>query len=106
MIMSRVTNVILTFSINENEDLIRKELDEFKPDGNKAFASIDGPNLPRGWYGGTKIFEAPLYIGALNHVSTNQILDFLKSCHWQEPEYVQLIVREEEDEEFRIMKLR
>ena len=112
--MSEVTNLIFTFSNSENEELRIKDVNLYNYHGaNLGLVSADylrGKNMLGGdnrktWYGGNKFLEAPVYIGAYNHFDLNDFIDYLKLIEWAEPENVQLIVKEEEDEFFRIIGL-
>lgn len=112
--MSEVTNLILSFSVGEDEITKRDEIELFFNNG-RGFkltsADFEGEeNLfevknPRRWYAGSKLLETPLFIGAYNQLDLDGLVEHLKSLTWQEPENVQLIVKCENDEKFRIIEL-
>ena len=113
--MSEVTNLILTFSNNEDEEQRIKEVNFYISDGRSInLVSADylrKTNLfekdnRKSWYGGTKFLERPLYIGALNHFDLEEFIIYLQEIDWEEKEYVQLIVKQEHDDKFKIIELK
>lgn len=102
--MSRVTNVILHVSILEDEEfedgpIIRVVdlnrtlvLDKL----NTKFERVDQHA------GGGKVFEAPVFMAAFNHCPTGIILSFVRRQPWAYPEDVQVFVKEEEDDGFKL----
>lgn len=112
--MSEVTNLILTFSSNEDEKQRIKEVNFFRSDGNSINlisadflrkTNIFGKDNRKSWYGGNKFLEVPLYIGALNHFNLQNFIAHLNDINWEEKEKVQLIVKQEDDEKFKIIEL-
>ena len=107
--MSVVTNLILTFATTENEAECIMAVNQYENDGlkiNLVSADFD-KNKETGqvWYGGTKFLEAPLYIGAFNHLDINQFINHLRTIHWEFPELVQIIAKGQEDDKFTIIEL-
>ncbi|WP_027394089.1 hypothetical protein [Aquimarina latercula] len=104
--MSEVTNLILTCSTGEKEKLILSKINQFKMD-NKLFkiVSINDKTLPDAWYGGTKYMECNIFIGAYNYLNLEKLIDNLKSIEWEDPEDVQLIIKQQNDDHFRIINL-
>ncbi len=100
--MSRVTNCLLHFSIVENSPAIIHAVNTYFGD-EPPFVSVDDRSLPRGWYGGTKMSEAPLFYGAFNHLDVQSLCNHIKTIHFRRPECVQLIVKAEQDSAFRII---
>jgi len=104
--MSLVSNCILAFSILEDRDARIKQVNDFFEDERIVFVSVDEESLPKGWYGGTKIFETPLYLGAFNYLRDEELLLHMKNkVDWQYPERVQLIIQRQEEEIFSILTL-
>ncbi len=106
--MSVVTNVILSIGLaddEENDGVAISRVNQFFEPPRIGFVSCDSPLLPRGWYGGTKMLEANLYIGAFNHFVLAEFLEFLGRLEWNEPRNVQLFVKEEDDDRFRLINL-
>ena len=106
--MSVVTNCILHFSISEcegddNEAKCLADINTFFKDV-KGFVSIDDPRLPHGWYGGTKMSEAPLFYGAFNHLDLDALCNHIKTIQFEDPESVQLIVQLQDEESFFIIE--
>jgi hypothetical protein len=89
--MSEVTNVLLAFSILEDEaDRLR--------DINEWLAAHDHGAFVATWrqdacIGGPKRLEAPLLAGAFNYFPLADFLELLRGIEWNEPDVVQLIVR-------------
>lgn len=113
--MSEVTNLILTFSNNEDEEQRIKEVNFYISDGsNINLISADylrktdilGRDNRKSWYGGTKFLDRPLYIGAINHLDLKDFISYLQEINWEEIEYVQLIVKQELDDKFKIIELK
>ncbi len=103
--MSVVTNVVFSYSIGE-------DISDRTKDVNRYFAPLIGlvscdnmDRAPRGWYGGTKMLETPLFIGSYNHLHLPDLLDHLRTIDWKYPEDVQLIVQEQDDNRFTILTL-
>jgi len=105
--MSVVTNLILLFSKSEDCTIIEQQLAEFKYSNNIIFqiASIENDKLPKGWYGGSKYMEANIYLGAFNHFNTNDFINHLKSIKWENPQDVQIIVKEENEFKFKLINI-
>ena len=104
--MSRVTNLILTCSLGEREKYIISQINKFKINGNSlGIVSINDDKLPKGWYGGTKYMECNIFIGAFNYIDLRKFVEHLKSIKWEDPEDVQLIIREQDDFGFRIVNI-
>ena len=101
--MSIVTNAILSFSIADDRKT-SAELNEWEGfHGKTGFVSCNDQSLPTGWYGGTKMLETPLYIGAINYFYPLQYLAYLAGLTWKEPHHVQLIIKEQEEDSFIIL---
>ena len=77
------------------------QVNSFFPEDTRGFVSVEEPT-PKHWYGGTKMLETPLFIGAFNHLVLEDLIVWLKGIKWEEPENVQLIVKEQEDDRFSI----
>lgn len=103
--MSEVTNLILSIGTLDWDDRNIERINAYFEDGRRGFVSVDSPELPSGWYGGTKMLEARLYIGAFNYFDLEGFKNFLRSIHWEYPEEIQLIVKEHHDDVFRIETL-
>jgi hypothetical protein len=101
-VVSKVTNLILVFSGSENEPEVALFLNRFPNEG-KGFriVAVDDPSLPKGWYGGTKYLECCLYLGAYNHFNAQAFLAYLRTYPWEDPESVQLLVKEQYDDVFQ-----
>jgi hypothetical protein len=111
--MSVVTNLVLSLSIFDahGADRYHEEGGPKIAEINRFFepvqglTDIDTLKLPRGWYGGSKMLEAHLYVGAFNHIDLRSFITHLRSIKWERPECVQLFVKEEDDERFRLINV-
>ena len=107
--MSVVTNLILTFSISEDEDRCISDVNNYEYQGLKMnLVSVDfDKDIDNGksWYGGTKFMEAPIFLGAFNRLDIEDFKRYLRKVNWEFPELVQLIVKEQDDEKFRTVEL-
>jgi len=101
--MSVVTNLLL-YVTDPWKDAVRlAELDDFfKFTYRRALVSIHDETLPSLWYGGNKAFEAELRVGALNHLDLEAFVEHLRGIDWASG-VVQLILREQEDDHFRVV---
>ncbi|MEL6559483.1 MAG: hypothetical protein AAFQ94_14935 [Bacteroidota bacterium] len=104
--MSVVTNVIIAFSASENEAERLNDIHKFQYN-NQPFriVSVNDSKLQKGWYGGTKYLETNILIGAYNHLNLKDLIQHMSTIDWEEPEDVQVIVKEQNDDRFRIINL-
>ena len=108
--MSEVTNIILNieywilnFGLIDSKKI--SEVNCFFEREDLGFVSVDAETLPTVWYGGTKRFEAELYLGAFNNINLKKLISHLKGIQWKSPNCVQLIVMEQNDSKFRIIEI-
>ncbi|RZK38413.1 MAG: hypothetical protein EOO57_04180 [Hymenobacter sp.] len=104
--MSSVTSLMLSFSSTEKEQDIVTALNQY-PNKNKGFSlvSINDEKLPRGWYGGTKMMETCLYLGAYNHFDVDDFINYLSEIEWAAPEEVQLFTKGQWADKFTVYNL-
>lgn len=105
--MSRVTNIILSTGYENDLDKIIDQINAYliEKGMHTGLVSIDTDTLPRGWYGGSKMLECELFIGAFNYLHLEEFLEHLKSYSWQYPECVQVIYKEQQDDRFSVWNL-
>ncbi|MCD6018560.1 MAG: hypothetical protein K0S53_1681 [Bacteroidetes bacterium] len=104
--MSSVTNLIIHFSCSENRNDILNEINQYKiRENNLDIVSVDDFRLPKKWYGGTKMLEAELLLGAYNYLDIDDLILFLKEINWQHPEDVQIMYRAQDDFKFILKDL-
>jgi hypothetical protein len=106
--MSVVTNLILIFPPGEDETERRNDVNSFRYSGKQMnLVSIDFDKKEKGitWCGGTKFMEARIYMGAFNHLDLSAFLNHLRKIRWEDRDCVQLIVKEQDDDKFRIIEL-
>lgn len=95
--MSVVTNVILCVPAGEHAASMKHVNDylgklEDRPTQLKLF--------PEGAEGGTKYLEVELWIGAFNHLDVQSFIDAVSSAPWEDPEIVQLLIQEQDEDVF------
>lgn len=105
--MSRVTNLILLTGLGEDEKYLNETFKKFKvQDDPFKMGWIDDETLPKAWYGGGKLFEAIVFIGAYNYLDLPSLITFLRTeVKWKDPLYVQLLVLEQDDLKFKLIDL-
>jgi len=100
--MSRVTNVILTAHVGlpDGSDpeiaSVNKFLREADGGGYGEFVEVSEHA------GGTKHMECRVYLSAFNHANTETILRAIDQAPWRDKEMVQVFVKEQEEELFRL----
>lgn len=103
--MSKVTNIILSFSILENEEETIEEINKFFG-GSVGLIWIDDKSLPDAWYGGGKGFEIIVLLGAFNYLDFDSFYNHLNSrVSWKDRACVQVFVAQHEENKFRILSL-
>lgn len=102
--MSYVTNVLLGFDVLEDEDARIAEVNTFfsVERHRRGLVSLEAPG---DWYGGTKGFEHPLFVGAFNYFDEEGFLRHLRLLPWEYPEHVQVILCRQDDDVFSIVTL-
>jgi hypothetical protein len=105
--MSIVTNAILHLGgkAADGKSLIAEVNRFFEEDDGTGFVLVDNERLPRGWYGGGKMLEAWLAIGAFHQLDLDALVEHLRTIDWPYPGDVQLIVREQEEDRFRMINV-
>jgi hypothetical protein len=98
--MSVVTNLIFAHH-HEEEQLVAQVHDWFKLNAYTEGARLVDINIARLHSG--YVFEQPTLVGAFNHLDLDGFVKFVRSLPWSEPENVQIIVREQHDERYRII---
>ena len=103
--MSVVANVILSFSIWEDErDRIADVNRFFERVGakeNRGDRFIIPPDSER-WVGGTKALERPTFVAAFNYLDTEALVAHLATIGWDAPDEVQLFVCEQDEDGYRL----
>jgi hypothetical protein len=99
--MSRVTNVILTAHVGPHDpdpeiDSINKFLREIDAGGHGQFVKVSEHA------GGPKHMECRVYLSTFNHGDTETILRAVDQAPWRDKEMVQVFVKEQEEDLFRL----
>jgi hypothetical protein len=99
--MSRVTNVILTAHVGIPDggdpeiDSINKIL-RGKEDSYGQFVEVSE------YAGGAKYMECRVYLSTFSHADTETILNAIDQAPWRDKDMVQVFVKEQEEELFRL----
>ena len=101
--MSSVSNCILSFSVLE--DIPARIIAVNAVLSPQSFVSIEDESLPKGWYGGSKMLETALLVGAFNYFPEDEFMGWLKTINWRCPEEVQLIIKRDDDLLFEIRSI-
>ena len=95
--MSQVTNVILTTASYEHAiDAVNEFLRNADGGGHGEFIEVTKHA------GGTKAMECAVYLSAFNHADTDTILRAVDQAPWEDREWVQVFVMEEDEGVFRL----
>ncbi len=101
--MSWVTNLLLHISSRSTNEKIAQVNDFFDRDNKLGLVSLDAPGLPKGWYGGDKMLEANLYVGAFNYLNLDEFLEHIRGLAWEEGDQVQAFVKKQEQDVFHVI---
>jgi hypothetical protein len=90
--MSKVTNIIITTAIDEPGVL----------NLNHALWLIEHPGFHQvdQHCGGNKAFESHVWLAAFNHLDIEEFKAIARAAAWEEPDRVQIFIREEQEERF------
>ena len=104
--MSVVTNVILTFSMMEDEEPILAAInafDGFYNSDDRFIAPTE--EVACQCHGGTRAIERHILVAAFNHFSASDFRKHLLTVPWYEPDAVQVMVCEQDQATFSIWSL-
>lgn len=103
--MSVVTDVVVFHSLHERsigEDAkypIHEQLNKFfnpeDRDGRRGFVSCDDASVPRGWYGGTKMLQSVVLVGAFNYLDLEGLIAHIGNLPRRYPKAVIVIAQRE-----------
>jgi hypothetical protein len=105
--MSSVTNVILSFvdlkDLKDGETLpiVNKFFD-----GRPGLVAVNDPSLPKYWYGGGKVLECDLAIGAFNYLEFDEFVDYLKTLDWDTRHGAVQLIYMKPERPFEIIEIR
>ena len=54
--------------------------------------------------GGNKVMQCDVYVGAFNHMDITKFVDFLNFLPWDNHNAIQLLMKDEHDEKFILIK--
>ena len=75
---------------------------------NAFFTERDQPELESidpVWQGRGKALECNVYVGAYNRLELDDFMEHLRGIAWSAPEFIQLFVKDQEDIEFRLVRI-
>ena len=92
--MSYVSNVILSFSILEDDEARIDEINNIIRELNDRPGFLkEQPHC-----GGTKALERPTFIGAFNYLPLPEFVRRVRALHWKEPHLVQVHCCDQEED--------
>jgi hypothetical protein len=99
--MSRVTNVILTahVGLQDGSDPEIDSVNKFLREAGGGYGEFVDVSEQAG---GTKCMESRVYLSAFNHADTETILKAIDQAPWRDKDMVQVFVKEQEEELFRL----
>jgi hypothetical protein len=120
--MSWVTHAVLTWDSSPDEEAdvfadtsaqnaeVLAQVNEFFKDEDgeeiqKGFVSLKDPTLPRGWHGGSQSLECEMAVGAFNYLDVSGLVDHLRNLDWEASESVQLFIKDQQDDRFRLINV-
>jgi len=99
--MSVVTNAILCFGAGYDGVEIVSKVNQFFDDPRFGFVHVEDPKMPAHWWGGSKMLESEIAIGAFNCLDLDNLIIYLRDMVWEWPREAQLLVKGEDDDVFR-----
>lgn len=109
--MSWVTNTILHFGSLDGrweQEALAKVNAFLEEDCGQRFVSIADENLPKYWYGGSKVLECSLAIAAFNHLDIDGLVQRLCTlCYNNDLDALetQLILKDQEEQHFHVINI-
>lgn len=99
--MSRVTNVILIahVGLKDGSDLEIESVNKMLREADENYGQFVEVSEHAG---GTKRMECRVYLSAFNKLDTETILRAIDQAPWRDKEMVQVFVKEQEEETFRL----
>lgn len=96
--MSCISNMIFMFSSTDKCNI--KEI-------NKWLEREDYGQLTslQQYAGGYKFFEAQIFAAAFSHFLLDDFINFIKKLSWNEPEIIQILIKGEFDNKFKIIEI-
>lgn len=102
--MSNVTNLILTGFCSEDSHQGINKINEYL----SSLGLAEGQMHQVDQHGSnSKVMECCVWVGAFNYLYIDPLIDFMKTMreHWDYPEQLQLMIREQDDDRFRIVNI-
>lgn len=104
--MSRITNLLIAFSSLEEEEQVLSQLRQHSDRGEPFhIVSMKDATLPVHWYGGSRNLQTGLLVGVYNHLDLPALLTFMQSMSWENPDEVQILIKEDEVRRFQLLDL-
>lgn len=95
--MSFTTDAVISCSSGRTLTLINA----FFPEG-EGFVSCNSSELPRGWYGGTKLLGDGFAVGCFNYLQLDELKTHILSLTGLGGEYVHLLTHREDQTTFQV----
>ncbi len=99
--MSWVTTVILVSAPDEGDAIlfVNKRMEEYAYALTRPFEPV-----PCDLCAGGKNLESDIYLGSFNGIDELKFLEVVASARWEIPERVQILIRKENEDQFRNLK--
>lgn len=103
--MSWITDAVVLMGC-EDEQVRLAEVNEklaLLDEGRRqAFGAADNSDMD--WAGGSKFFVGTIWAGAFNHINPEWLTEALACANWRHPEHVILLVQDEGEYEWSIIR--
>lgn len=97
--MSVVTDILLTHKEKQSSiNAFNKKLNDINYD---SLIELDFTKIP---HGGGKVFQSNILCAAYNYCDIDKIIDILNDHEWERPNFVQLMYRHEDYDDFISVK--
>jgi len=99
--MSHVADIILVTCIDDGA-----EADDCHPNADKLNAYLknnhNGAGLVKvdNYAGGNKAMQVDVFMAAINYLNIDAFVEWFRGVEWQDPECVQLLIKNEHDNRF------
>lgn len=107
--MSYVTDIVLVYGLcpDENNHELLSEINACIVDHrHQKFVHVEDEKLPMYWYGGSKVLQANVAIGAFNYINLPQMIEGMRSkidFNKYECDYVQMLIQDEHNVGFGLI---
>ena len=91
--MSSVTDILILTAIEETG---MEVVNKYFSDTRYTLKEVSD------YSGGNKAFQADVFMAAINYFALDEFLEFLQTVEWENPECVQVLIKREHDDNFKV----